>query len=397
MVSVSEATAIIESHLFVPGIEKVDLPTALNRVLAQTIVADRDFPPFDRVAMDGIAIRHDQFKQGQRTFEVEGTAAAGEPVKSLIEKSHCMEVMTGAPLPNNTDTVIRYEDIEIKNQQAKILVQEIAAGQNIHRQAQDAKKNQVLLDVGTMISPSEIALMASVGNVSVNVMSRPKAAIVSTGDELVGIETEPLAHQIRRSNSYALQAGLSSVGCESDLFHIPDKKEKIALELKSILQQYDLLILSGGVSKGKFDFIPDVLGELGVTKHFHKVNQKPGKPFWFGSVNNKTVFALPGNPVSTYMCFFRYIKPWLLKSWKQSLPKEYGILSQDFQFKSDLTYFLQVTVTNEHGQLMATPVPGGGSGDFANLKEVDAFMELPAEISSFKKGKAFPLYFFRAR
>ena len=134
-----------------------------------------------------------------------------------------------------------------------------------------------------------------------------------------------------------------------------------------------------------------------MSKHFHKVKQKPGKPFWFGSVGNKTVFALPGNPVSTYMCFYKYIQPWLRKSWGLNKETEYATLTTDYQFKNDLTYFLQVNVVNELGILKAYPITGGGSGDFANLKEVNAFMELPEEKTTFKKGEAYPIYYFRSR
>lgn len=397
MVSVSEAQSIVERHLFSPSTEEVPITEALNRVLDEPLLADRDFPPFHRVAMDGIAIQFDQFSKEHTTFDIEGIAPAGVPQKSLTHSHHCMEVMTGAPLPANTDTVIRYEDLEIKDNKATVMTAEISAHQNVHPQGQDAQAHQVLLKPGIQLSPSEIALIASVGKTHVKVKSKPKAVIISTGDELVDISETPKAHQIRRSNSYALQAGLKSMGCEAALFHIRDEKAVIEKEMGEILDQYDLIILSGGVSKGKFDFIPEVLEQLGVSKHFHKVKQKPGKPFWFGSVGNKTVFALPGNPVSTYMCFYKYIQPWLRKSWAMMEKTEYATLASDYQFKNDLTYFLQVNVVNELGIQKAYPVTGGGSGDFANLKEVNAFMELPEEKTTFKKGEAYPIYYFRSR
>ncbi len=395
MVSVSEATSIIESHLFSPTTEKVNVAEGLNRVLDESIVADRDFPPFDRVAMDGIAIQFSQFSKGNKVFNIEGTAPAGQPQKQLSDQSNCIEVMTGAPLPINTDTVIRYEDLDIKNGSATISIEDIVIHQNIHTKGQDAKQGDMLLPAGTVISPSEVALIASVGKEIIQVKSYPKAAIISTGDELVNINEDPLPHQIRRSNTYALQASLKALGCSSSLYHMIDEKEVIIKELAKILSEHDLIILSGGVSKGKFDFIPEVLEQLGVKKHFHRVKQKPGKPFWFGSAGNKTVFALPGNPVSTYMCFYKYIKPWLLKSWGIESKQELALLATDINFPGDLTFFLQVFISSEMGQLVAQPIPGGGSGDFANLKDVNAFMELPADNSSFKKGDTFPFYYFR--
>ena len=397
MVSVSEATSIVGSNLFKPEAEVVNVANALWRVLAEPIKADRDFPPFDRVAMDGIAIQYEQFSNGQKDFELEGVAAAGNPQKKLTDKSKCMEVMTGAPLPHGTDTVIRYEDLEILNNRATILISNLSNGQNIHRQAQDAKQNQLLLPVGTLISPAEIALIASVGKSQIKVNTFPRAAIISTGDELVDINDIPEPHQIRRSNSYALQAALKSLNCESTIYHLPDVQDLIEKELREILDQHDLLILSGGVSKGKFDFVPAVLEKLGVKKHFHKVKQKPGKPFWFGGVGNKTVFALPGNPVFTYMCFYKYVDPWLKLGLGLELKQEKASLAQDYEFNGDLTYFLQVSISNQEGQLIASPIPGGGSGDFANLKDVNAFMELPEGRKFFKRGEAFPILYIRTR
>ncbi|MGE0587935.1 MAG: molybdopterin molybdotransferase MoeA [Cyclobacteriaceae bacterium] len=396
MVSVSEASSIVNAHLFKPTTEKVDVADCCNKVLAEDIHADRDFPPFNRVAMDGIAIQHAKFDAGKTTFAIQETAAAGEPQKSLEVDQNCIEVMTGAPLPVNTDTVIRYEDIEIKGGIASIKESAIEKEQNVHPQAQDAKKGEVLLSKGIRISPAEVALIASVGKSQVEVRQMPKVAIVSTGNELVDVSNTPKPHQIRRSNSYALQSAFQRHSCVCTQFHLQDDKDEITNGLTKIIEQHDVIVLSGGVSKGKFDYVPDVLNTLGIEKHFHKVRQRPGKPFWFGSRGNKTVFALPGNPVSTFMCFYRYIEPWLFNSLGLFAPEQKALLDADFEFKDDnLTYFLQVTLKNIDGKLVATPIPGGGSGDFANLKEVSAFMELQEGRKIFKKGETYPVYSFR--
>jgi molybdopterin molybdotransferase len=179
-------------------------------------------------------------------------------------------------------------------------------------------------------------------------------------------------------------------------FHFPDNKDVLLKSLQKILNDHDVLVLSGGVSKGKFDFIPKVFEELGVQKLFHQVNQRPGKPFWFGaSREGKTVFALPGNPVSTYMCFYRYIKPWILKSLGADTPALKATLAKNFSFVPNLTYFLQVMVKNEDGKLSAYPEAGGGSGDFVNLKNVTGFLELPPDRSAFASGEVFPYFPFR--
>jgi molybdopterin molybdotransferase len=345
--------------------------------------------------MDGIAIHYESFKNGIRSFSIEAIQAAGEPPYKLNNKQACIEIMTGSMLPEGTDTVIRFEDLEVKNGIAKILIEEVEHKQNIHPKGQDAKEGELLLSAGIKISPAEIAVMASVGKSNIHVLSIPSIAIVSTGDELVEINQSPKPWQVRRSNAYALQAAFAEMNYKADQFHIPDSETELKSKLTSIFENYQLIILSGGISKGKFDFVPTVLEQLGVNKLFHQVTQRPGKPFWFGKSSKHIVFALPGNPVSTYLCFYRYIKPWLQKSCGLQESSSYAQLATDFTFKPSLTYFLQVKVKNESGKLIAYPDAGGGSGDFANLKHVDGFLELPANSTSFKAGEVFPYYSFR--
>ena len=396
MITVGEATAIIFDHLWKPAIRSIQLQDCTGKVLAESVVADRDFPAFHRVAMDGIAILHQEWRNGRRIFSISGTQAAGEEQKTLLDPSHCMEVMTGAILPAGCDTVIRYEDLEISQSRATVMVDSINPWQSIHLQASDARKDQVLLEPGQRIAPSEAALLASVGKTVINVISFPKVAIVSTGNELVGIESIPNPYQIRRSNSHALQSALREMGGDGDLFHLEDEKTAMGKSLKKIADEYDVLILSGGVSKGKFDFVPAVLENIGIRKLFHQVSQRPGKPFWFGiSEQGKVAFALPGNPVSTFMCFYKYVKPWIIKSMGAPVRKELAVLGKNFSFPGPLTYFLQVSVKNEHGKMMAYPLPGGGSGDFANLKNVSGFLQLPLEESEFSAGEVFPYIAFR--
>jgi molybdopterin molybdotransferase len=396
MITVQEAEAIVLRHCFTPGIITVRLTEAVGRVLAENVYADRDFPPFDRVAMDGIAISFEQYADGTRRFPIQDVQAAGEPVKTLGEPTHCMEVMTGAVLPIGTNTVVRYEDLEIKNSEATVIIDSIIKRQNIHSKGQDAKQKDLLIGRGTLISPAEIALLATVGYGTVQVFNYPRTAIIASGDELIPVSEVPLAHQIRRSNTYAIEASMKMLGWETVQFHFPDDKEILNKELKTILNTFDVIILSGGVSKGKFDYIPDVLKARGIDNKFHQVSQRPGKPFWFGSsAQGKVVFALPGNPVSTFMCFHRFVKPWFLKSLGQSEQPVHAILAKDFKFEPKLTYFLQVMVKNEAGYLMAYPQAGGGSGDFANLKEVNGFLELPLEKTVFKSGEVYPFIPFR--
>lgn len=395
MISVSQATATINQQLFKSAVEQVGIDLSIGRVLAAEVHADRDLPPFNRVTMDGIAIRYGAYADGLREFLIAGTQAAGEPAKTLHASSDAIEVMTGAMLPTGADTVIRYEDVIVKNGRVSIQTDDVRFQQSLHRQGQDARKGDCVLSPGVRISAAEVALFASVGLSRVPVFAFPPVAIVSTGNELVDIDATPLPWQVRKSNASALSAALREMHIGSVLFHLNDNEKELEAALTKILTQHPIVILSGGVSKGKFDFVPVVLSKLGVQKQFHQVSQRPGKPFWFGRSETNTVFALPGNPVSTYMCFYRYIKPWLQRSVGIEPPPHQAALAQDFSFEPPLTYFLQVSVRNDHGRLMATPDAGGGSGDFANLKEVDGFLELPADRNEFKKGEVLPYVPFR--
>lgn len=397
MVTIEEAFKIVQSIVLAPEVEEVDIRYAHGRVLAESIKADRDFPPFNRVAMDGIALLNNQHAIKDQVFLIEDVQAAGSPPLKLKNQSNCIEVMTGSVLPDGTDTVIRYEDLDIKGKNASILIEKIEVGKNVHHQGVDAKRGEVLLNQGQKISAAEIALLAAVGKKTVRVFAFPRTAVVSTGDELVEIEEIPEAHQIRKSNAYALQAAMMEMGWKSESFHLLDDKELVKKNLQTILESDDVLILSGGVSKGKFDFIPEALDELGIKKLFHQVSQRPGKPFWFGASadRSKIVFALPGNPVSTFLCFYKYIKPWILNCFGERNQSITARLVADVDFSPSLTYFLQVHTEIKDGVLVAHPHGGGGSGDFANLRAVDGFLELPLEKSTFKAGEVYNYIPFR--
>ncbi len=379
MVSVAEASRLILAQAYRPGIERIKIEEAEGRVLAEIIKADRDLPPFDRVAMDGIAINYQAFAEGWEGFRVEGLQQAGQPRLTLKNDKNCIEVMTGAMLPIGCDTVIRYEDVTVVHEMAKLKVKNITRGQHVHLRAQDAKRGDTLLAPGTRLAIGEVALLAAVGWLECNVYRFPKTCIVSTGNELVDIHDRPLPHQIRRSNSHALKAALLRLGCPTDLFHLPDDQNVMERELEKLFKSYEVVILSGGVSKGKFDFVPAALKQLGVETIFHQVSQKPGKPLFCGTTRKQIVFGLPGNPVSSFLCFYRYIRPWLLASMGITPTKDSAVLTAPIDLKqSELTHFVQVSITSDGGKRMARPVPGGGSGDFANLRDVDGFLEIPA-------------------
>lgn len=396
MISVDKALELILNATQDFGVEEIPFIQSVGRVLKENITADRDFPPFNRVSMDGIAIDFNTFQKGQRVFKIEGIQPAGSPQITLQNQQNCIEVMTGAVLPKNTNVVIRYEDVELKNGTAKILINEVFDFQNIHKKGKDRKAGDTLIAKNTIISSAEIGVFATVGKSAITVAKQPKIMILSTGDELVGVEEQPEAHQIRRSNVFTLVSLLERLHIKSDTAHITDDKPVLKEKIANFLQDYDVLLCSGAVSKGKFDFLPEVFDELGVEKLFHKILQRPGKPFWMGKTNTCKVFAFPGNPVSTFVNCLAYFYPWFYKSNGIDILKETAILTEDVVFKPNLTYFLQVKLSDKFGHLLARPVKVNGSGDLASLVKADAFIEIPkTEETIFKKGDNFPVIRFR--
>lgn len=386
MISVEDALAKVIGTADIIGVESISIHLAIGRTLAEDVYADRAMPPFDRVTMDGICIAYDSYESGQRIFPVESIAAAGSPTVTLNDSSKCVEIMTGTPLAIGTDTVIRYEDLKELNGEFEI-VESILRGKNVHAKGSDHSKGTVLLQKNNKIKAIDINVLASVGRSKVDVYRNPKVAVISSGDELVDIDQTPADYQIRKSNVYMLQSRLKELGVESKSYHFKDDSDSIYRDMKSILDTYDVLLMSGGVSKGKFDFIPEVLERLGFEKLFHKVAQRPGKPFWFGQKGEKKVFAFPGNPVSTLACFHKYFVPWLYKVSGLNYQPMKVVLAREVTFKPDLDYFAQASLSqSDEGRNLATVRHGNGSGDMVSPTKMDGFVELPRGKEVYEAG-----------
>ena len=397
MISVKEAFEKVMESVVERDIEYVKLEESSGRVLAETIFADRDFPPFDRVCMDGICISSEALKKGQRTFDLAGMASAGIPQKPFMGEDKALEVMTGAILPEGYDIVIPYEEIEIGDGKARLSKTNWSVNANIHKRGIDKASGVQLMEKGRIIGASEIGVLATVGKSDLAVYRSFSIAVVSTGDELVAVHERPEAYQIRSSNSIQLATVLRTKGQECSIYHINDNQETLENSLREILAKHDMLILSGGVSRGKLDYVPQTLEKLKVEKYFHRVAQKPGKPFWFGkSLEGVPVFAFPGNPVSAFLCLHKYCLPFISRSIGQTLATvEYAELSESFSFKKKLTYFAAVGLSNKNGKLMAHYNPGQGSGDLSNLMDNDAFIELSADQEGAEKGSLLPVLRYR--
>jgi molybdopterin molybdotransferase len=375
--------------------EDCALAQAHGRVLRADLRADRDLPPYDRVTMDGYALRSDALAAGARTFRVASVQAAGmRPCELGPDPGACIEIMTGAVLPANADCVVPYEDT-VRNG-AAVTVSAAAAGtkpgHSVHRRGSDHAAGTSVVPAGTRLTGREIAVAAACGYSSLTVSYSPKIAVVATGDELVEVDAAVAAHQIRRSNDYALRAALMAAGYPRiERFHLRDMRHEIEHMLWHIMAEFDAVLIAGGVSKGKFDFLPGELDRQGVRKVFHGVDQRPGKPFWFGLSRRQTpIFALPGNPVSSYTCLHRYVLPALAQaSGLAPPPAVFAALAASVAFKPDLARLLPVRLScGANAALLATPAPDNTSGDFAGLVNTDGFVELPAGQGDFPAGYA---------
>ena len=376
MISPSEAHRLILHHARLFPIEVVPLQKAVGRVLRENIINDRDQPPFNKCLIDGIAISYDSWQKGQRTFHVEAVIHPGIAPKGLKNHSHCVHIMTGAVIPKGCDCVIPIDQVHLEGDtaQSKDWTM-IKKYQYIRFQASDGKKGDILLRSGCRLLAPHIGIAASVGKVKIKVSVLPKIAVISTGNELVDIHKPVKQFQTRLSNSYALQALFNQAQLgDTSIFHMRDNKKLILKSIKNILNKFDCLILNPGVSMGEFDDIPEILGQLGIKQSFHKVSQKPGKPFWFGlAKNKKAVFALPGNPVSTEICAFRYVVPYLKKASGLDVKQEFISVLDKMNVQSDMTQFLPI----RQGRLITID----GSGDFSSLAGADGFIEYESHKS----------------
>ncbi len=397
MLTPADADKLIGERLACLPIESLPLAQCAGAVLRENVYAERDAPPFDRVAMDGIALQSESARGGARRFRIQATQAAGDPPLTLNTKSGCIEVMTGASMPADCDAVVPVEQITMESGEAELTAGvEVEAWQNVHRRGTDSRQGALLLSTGTRLSAPEVAIVASAGMARVRVSSQPMVVVISTGNELIEPGEPILPHQIRRSNVYAVAGALRRQGFQRVADdHVLDDTNELKQRLKLHLDTHDVVILSGGVSMGKFDLVPRALEELGVQVVFHKLAQRPGKPLWFGlAASGAAVFALPGNPVSTLVCLTRYVVPALFAAMGQARTAVEKIaLAAPVTVNPALAFFLPVKVEiDDWGRAWANPAPTNGSGDFTALAGTDGFVELPPGPNTYAKGFVTRLY-----
>ena len=392
----AEAEALVRRHVQPLPVESRPLAALAGAVLAQSVRAERDQPPFDRVTMDGIAVASEAWRAGQRRFRIAGTQAAGQRPQPLPPEA-CLEVMTGAVLPPGSDCVIPVERLTVADGWAEVDPEFVAEPfGNVHTRGLDCREGDMLLARGTRLGPTELAVLASAGLPRAEVRAEPRILIVATGDELVEPGQPIEAWQVRRSNSYALHGALRLRGYQRvSEDHLTDDPAELRARLAVHLATHDVLVLSGGVSMGRFDHVPRTLRDLGVSEVLHRVAQRPGKPFWFGvGPEGQAVFGLPGNPVSALTCLVRYVVPGLHTAVGLGpRPPEPVALGAAFRVKPALWYFLPVQLDSSPTLgTVALPKATHGSGDFISLLGTDGFVELPPGPADYAAGHVAAFY-----
>jgi len=392
LTSLIEAQRIVlnESKSF--GSEEVSLDASINRTLEEAIVADRDYPPFNRAAMDGIAIHSDDLGK-YTSYTIKETVFAGAYAKETLAAGECYKIMTGALVPDTANTVIRVEDIAIEEQKALLTTQNIRKQQNIAFKGEDARKGDILLNKGHKVAACDVTTIASAGCASVKVSKKPSVTIITTGSEIKAVGEEVLPFQIRDSNSHALKAYLKNYGIDKvKHYRIDDEQSQLRKAITEGLAS-DILILTGGVSMGEADFVPSLLVESGVEKKLHKVAIKPGKPIWFGTSKDTVVFGLPGNPLSCQVNFLLFIEPYLRACF--AMPQKtplYLPIAQTKTKKNTLDVLYPARLQQQKEGLFIEAIAFNGSGDIRATKQSDGLILHAGDRQVLKQGELVPFY-----
>jgi molybdopterin molybdotransferase len=363
--------------------EEMSTLDASGRVLAEDVSADRDYPPFDRSARDGFAVRSSDVP-GE--LEVIGEVRAGGVYEGGITGHRAVEIMTGAPLPPGADAVVMVEHVE-RRENHIVVPSPIGAGENFVPKGTEAKRGETLLRAGGELGFAEIGLLAMVGRERVQVFRQPRVAILPTGDELVDVGVQPRPHQIRNSNAWSVAVQVRRAGGLPDILPVAqDSYESTRASIERGLQA-DLLLLSGGVSAGKYDIVEQVLADLGAKFFFVRVKIQPGQPLVFGAVRDKFFFGLPGNPASamvTFELFARAAVERLAGLDEPTLPLLRAKLTRDFRHKTGLTRFLPARLSEDGSSV--EPLGWQGSGDIPAIARANAFLVAEADRESWDQG-----------
>jgi molybdopterin molybdotransferase len=395
MLEVAEALAVVLEHARPRRAEIVALsPVVLGQVLAMDATADRDSPPFDKSLRDGYAVRSADCAGGAELRVIEEVPAGSLPTRA-VGAGECTRLFTGAPIPDGSDAVVMQEDTQPLGERVRVTDAAVKPGQWVFPRGREMRAGDVVLPAGTVLNPAAVGVLAGLGAAQVPVVRWPRVAVLATGNELVDLAEEPGPGQIRNSNgpmlvSLAVRAG-SGV---HDLGIARDTTGELRSRIESGLDRTDVLILAGGVSVGKFDLVPGVLEELGVTPHVRQVRMKPGKPMYFGTRGDTLVFGLPGNPVSAFVCFELFVRPALrvLAGHADPGPRTATLpLAEAVSEANDRPTYRPAKLEPAAVGWAVRPLPWAGAPDLRGLQPADALMVLPAGDSRIDPGMPVPV------
>lgn len=385
MISVEEAKKlIVVTAKSLPPVQ-LEISKALNQVLAEVVFSPIDYPPFDQSAMDGFAVFHSDIIE-QKTIDIIGEAPAGNPFKGKISEGQSVQIFTGAKIPEGADTVIIQERVSIEKGKIISDGSSLMKGANIREKGSQIKKGDIALHNRTVLNPGAIGYLAGLGIASISVFPKPKVSIIVTGNELQKPGTQLEDGHIYESNSFALKAALESIGIvTAQVSNIGDEEGATKESLAFAIANSDVVLVSGGISVGKYDFVGKSLQELKVENIFYKIAQKPGKPLFFGKKNDCLVFGLPGNPASALSCFYEYVCPALriLQGFTEVSPKKYLPILSDYEKREGLSLFLKGKTSEGKVKVL----DGQESNNIGSFTLADCLIYLPADKGKVEKGE----------
>lgn len=385
MISVEEAKKlIVVTAKSLPPVQ-LEISKALNQVLAEVVFSPIDYPPFDQSAMDGFAVFHSDILE-QKTIDIIGEAPAGNPFKGKISEGQSVQIFTGAKIPEGADTVIIQERVSIEKGKIISDGSSLMKGANIREKGSQIKKGDIALHNRTVLNPGAIGYLAGLGIASISVFPKPKVSIIVTGNELQKPGTQLEDGHIYESNSFALKAALESIGIvTAQVSNIGDEEGATKESLAFAIANSDVVLVSGGISVGKYDFVGKSLQELKVENIFYKIAQKPGKPLFFGKKNDCLVFGLPGNPASALSCFYEYVCPALriLQGFTEVSPKKYLPILSDYEKREGLSLFLKGKTSEGKVKVL----DGQESNNIGSFTLADCLIYLPADKGKVEKGE----------
>ncbi|HTR60690.1 MAG TPA: gephyrin-like molybdotransferase Glp [Candidatus Binataceae bacterium] len=392
MIGVDEALATVLGAVEPLGVERVPLLDALGRVLAQEVRSPRDIPGFDNSAMDGFAVRSADVAGATADnpvrLTVTETVPAGKMPSHEVHPGQAARTMTGAPIASGADAIVPVEQTRESGNQVEILTS-APPHAFVRPRGEDVKQGELAMTPGRLLGAADLGMLASLNRAMVGVYRRPRVAIVATGDELVDVDEAPSGAQVVNSSAYALSGGIREAGGEAAMLRVARDTPDEVRERLTEAMAFDIIFTTGGVSVGQFDHVKTVMDELGLKTLFHGVAQRPGRPLKFGTLENRPVFGLPGNPVSTLVCFYLYARPALLKMSGRTevgLPRVTARCARDIKLPKGLTEFVRVKLERRDSGYVAVPTGNQGSGIFSSIARADGLLIGPAERERLREG-----------